>query len=74
MSNYISITLLNIDYKILTRVLMKRVKPVIENFVKNRQTDFLSGRQMKDNIMSANLVMRLIRVEKRNGYAIFLDM
>lgn len=74
MSNYISITLLNIDYKILTRVLMKRVKPVIENFVKNRQTDFLSGRQMKDNIMSANLVMHLIRVEKRNGYAIFLDM
>lgn len=74
MENYRLITLLNVDYKILTRVIMSRIRPVIENFVRLKQTEFLSGRQIRDNVMSVNLAIYLVKVEKRASYIIFLDI
>lgn len=74
MANYRLITLLNIDYKILTRILISRIVSIIENFIGLRQTRFLPGRQMRDNVILVNLIIHLTKIEKKNDYAIFIDI
>lgn len=63
MINYRLITLLNINYKILS---------VIESFIMLRQTKFLSSRQIRDNLMTVNIIVYLFKIKKRNKYTIRL--
>lgn len=73
-TNYRLITLLNVDYKILTKVLNDRVVTVVKNFVGPCQTSFVLGRIITKNIMTVNLSLQLAKEKKRDRYAIFLDM
>lgn len=50
MSNYRSITLLNVELEILTKVLAKRLAHVMEKLAEETQTCAISGRSIQDNL------------------------
>lgn len=45
------ITLYNVSYKILTKVLVNKIKPLLGNLIGPFQSSFLPGRQMVDNVI-----------------------
>ena len=54
--NYRPITLLNTDYKILTKVLVSRLKKVMDEFVSAPQTGFVPKRQITENTLLSRLI------------------
>ena len=48
--NWRPLTLLNMDYKILAKVLAKRMTPFMENLIHCSQTGFMKGRNITHNI------------------------
>ena len=44
------ITLLNCDYKIISKIVNNRISPFLSSHVKNDQTGFIKGRHIGDNI------------------------
>ena len=51
LKNWRPLTLLNLDYKILAKLVARRLKPVLNEIIGQQQTGFLPGRQITDNIM-----------------------
>ena len=49
-ANYRPISLLNTDAKIFTKILTRRLKPIITSIVDDRQTGFMPGRSIQQNI------------------------
>ena len=72
--NYRPITLLNNDYKILTRVLTRRMNEAVVQFVSPQQNGFVPGEFLPENIMLLKLIQAYIEEEDSNAYFIFLDM
>lgn len=70
------ITLLNVSYKILTKILSKRIEDLLPKFINPTQTKFLKERYILENILTCwkdldwakvlgnNLIMFLIDYEK----------
>ena len=44
------LTLLNLDYKILSKIMAERVKPILVYLIGEEQTGFLKGHHISDNI------------------------
>lgn len=56
-SNYRPISLLNIDLKLLAKILAERLRPFLEHIIGPEQVGFMPGREAKDNIIkSLNLI------------------
>ena len=72
--NYRPITLLNTDYKLLTKTLMRRMTKAVESFVSPSQFGFLPHRQTSDNVMAVNLALALAREHNACGFGIFIYM
>ena len=72
-SNYRPITLLNADYKILTRVLASRLATVAPTLIHGDQTGFVPGRKIFDNIRLTKTVVDYAEREEINGMIIALD-
>ena len=49
LKNWIPISLLNVDYKILTKVLVNRIKPLMSTVVNSDQCSSVPGRSSEDN-------------------------
>lgn len=45
------IGLCNVSYKIITKVIIKRLKPILPILILNTQASFVPGRQITDNIV-----------------------
>lgn len=71
--NYRPITLLNADYKIMTRVLAKRLTCVATSLVHPDQAAFIPGRQIFGHIKLAKMVMEYAEAEECNGAIVALD-
>lgn len=54
LSNWRPITLLNVDYKILAKVIAKRIEPVLPNLIYPDQTGFIKGRFIGQNVRLLN--------------------
>ena len=71
--NYRPITLLNLDYKILTKVLVGRMKKVIDTVISEEQTGFVPGRVITWNSHLLNLIEAYLNETDEEGLFIFLD-
>lgn len=71
------ISLCNVCYKIISKVIANRLKRVIDNIISRFQSAFIKGRQINDNILLASELMTFIhkaRRHKSNWCALKLDM
>ena len=50
LENWRPISLLNVDYKIITKFIANRIKKVIPNIIHESQTGFMKGRYIGENI------------------------
>ncbi|KAL3692018.1 hypothetical protein R1sor_005669 [Riccia sorocarpa] len=55
LTNRRPITLLGITYKIVSRILADRIKPILPGLVSGQQTGFVPGRSIFDNILTLKL-------------------
>ena len=65
LSNWRPITLLNIDYKITSKAIAKRLETVLPNLVHTDQAGFIKGRYIGENIRLINDVMEHTKIEKK---------
>ena len=78
-ANYRPITLLNTDYRCMTKVLASRLGGVLETVIGPEQTAFLKGRLIGDNVTLLHLIPEILRSNARfrsgpvAGVLAFLD-
>ena len=74
LTNWRPITLSNCDHKIITKVYATRMSEKIEKCIKERQTAYLKGRMINDNIRSLLATIKLANVEENiDGLIVSLD-
>ena len=72
--NYRPITLLNGDYKVMTRVLATRMNKAVVQFVSDPQNGFVPDSFLPENIMLLKLIQAHVESEDEEAYFLFLDM
>jgi len=73
LSNWRPLTMLNIDYKILTKVLVNRLKDVLPTIVHKDQTCAVKGRDIRDGIALIYNVLHYAYQENLNGILLSVD-
>lgn len=73
MSSWRPITLLNVDYKILTKTLAKRLTGVLPLLIDEDQVGFMHGRFIGVNIRNINDVVEHLRSQEDGGIVVSLD-
>lgn len=71
--NYRPITLLNTDYKILTKVLATRLGQTAKNLIHKNQTGFVPGRSLYDSTRLTQLIVHYCEQTEQNGCILSLD-
>lgn len=67
------ISLLNVDYKILTKVIAKRLEKVPPKIINPDQTGYVKGRYIGENVRLIQDIMFYTKRTNVPGIAIFLD-
>ena len=67
------ISLLNIDYKILSGVLASRLKNILPKIISNTQKGFLKGRYIGENVRLVFDTMTELSILKKKGLLLLLD-
>jgi len=65
--NYRPITLLQVDYKILAKILVARMKKTVNNFVSKEQLGFVPKRLIREATHLLKLVQAYLEEEGRDG-------
>ena len=73
LENLRPISLLNVDYKILTKIIAKRIEKVLPKIINPNQTGYVKGRFIGENIRLIQDVMFYTKHANTPGIAIFLD-
>ena len=73
LENLRPISLLNVDYKILTKSIAKRLEKVLPKIINSDQTGYIKGRFIGENVRLIQDVMFHTKQEEKPGIAIFLD-
>ena len=73
LKNWRPITLLNTDYKILTKALAFRFKKVIPKLLHSDQTGFIEGRYIGENINKLTSIIDYINSNKLSAYLLVID-
>ena len=73
LENLRPISLLNVDYKILTKVITKRIEKVLPTLINSDQTGYVKGRYIGENVRLIYDVIHYMDKSNRKGIAIFLD-
>ena len=73
LENLRPISLLNVDYKILTKSIAKRLEKVLPKIINSDQTGYIKGRFIGENVRLIQDVMFYTKREEQPGIAIFLD-
>ncbi len=72
-NRYRPISLLCVDYKILTSILAKRIQKCIKKVIKPDQTGFIQGRHGTNNVRMALNLQSIAEKNKRNAMLLSLD-
>ena len=72
-NNYRPITLLNITYRLLAKVLADVLNPALADIVDPAQTAFIAGRRIGDTIMQISTAQALLAKRGRWAMAVFAD-
>jgi len=73
LSNRHTITLLNVDYKILAKVITKRIEPVLPKLIHPEKIGFVKGRFRGQNIRLFNGLMEYKDDKNVLGILLFID-
>ena len=58
LSNWLPVTLLNVDFKILAKTIAKRIEPVLPKLIHPDQTGFIKGRFIGQKVRLLNDLMQ----------------
>jgi hypothetical protein len=61
-------------YKIISKVIENRLKPLLPTLVSQEQASFLEGRQIMENIIQVHEMIHTLKLQKRGGMLIQLDL
>ena len=73
LSNWRPISLLNVDYKILTKVLSRRLQTILPQLVNSDQTGFVKERYIGQNIRLLRDITEYLDARKMSGLLLFVD-
>ena len=72
--NFRPITLCNVIYKIISKVIVNRLKPLLPNLISPEQSGFVEGRKILDGIIPVHEVIQSLKRTRRSGMMIKLDI
>ena len=72
--NWRPITLLNVDYKLLSGVLVPRIKEVLPSIIQSKQKGVLKNRYIGENIRTIADSLEYIRQKKITGMILLIDL
>lgn len=72
-ANYRVITLLNCDYKILTKSLALTLARTVPSIIHENQAGLVPGRRITHQIRLTQLIMEYAKIEEENGAIVALD-
>ena len=76
-SHFRPISLCNVIYKVISKILINRLKPIMDSLISPFQNAFIKGRNISDNIPIAHEIMDILRKKKgrKNSFgALKIDM
>jgi hypothetical protein len=73
MANYRPISLLNTDYKVMTKALSIKLAKAAPHILNPAQASFVPGRHIYDQIWLSKLVIELAKATEQNGALVALD-
>jgi len=73
LENLRPISLLNVDYKILTKTIAKRLEKVLPKIINPDQTDYVKGRYIGENVRLILDIMSYTDEKNVPGVALFID-
>jgi hypothetical protein len=68
------IALCNVVYKIISKFIANRMKPLLPTLISQEQAGFVKGRQILDNIIQAHEIIHTLKSQRRGGMIIQLDL
>ena len=68
---YRPICLLQVLYKIITKVVTLRVEPFMDKLISPCQTAFIKGRNIMDGVMSLHEILHVARRKKQQGVVLY---
>ena len=71
--NWRPISLLNVDAKIMSKVIAARIKDVLPNIIHNNQTGYVKDRYIGETVRSLLDIMEFTDIENIPGLLIFID-
>ena len=72
MSEFRPISLCNVTYKIISKVLANRLKPILDSIILENQSAFVPGRLIIDNVLVAFEIMHYLKKKETKKRAIWL--
>ena len=73
LNNWRPLSLLNIDYKIVTKTISNRIKKYISHIIENSITGFIKGRYTRENIRLIQETIEALEGENHPGLILFAD-
>ena len=73
LQNLRPISLINVDYKILTKSIARRQEKILPKIINSDQTGYIKGRLSGENVRLIQDVLFHTKREEKPGIAIFLD-
>jgi hypothetical protein len=73
-SKYRPISLCNVVYKIITKVISNRLKPLLTILISQKQMGYVEGRKILDGIIIAHEVIHSLKITKKLGMLLKLDL